>query len=103
MIVVMKPFASREMIERIMKRVEDLGMKPHVIVGGERRVLAATGAERTGVQADLEACEEVEKVIPIPAPYKTAGRKPRREPTVVSTGSLTLGGDHIGVIAGPCS
>jgi 3-deoxy-7-phosphoheptulonate synthase len=103
MIVVMKPFASREMIERIMKRVEDLGMKPHVIVGVERTVIAATGAERNGVQAELEACEEVEKVMPILAPYKIASRETRREPTVVTTGSLTLGGGHIGVIAGPCS
>jgi 3-deoxy-7-phosphoheptulonate synthase len=103
MIVVMKPFASREMIERIMRRVEDLGMKPHVIVGVERTVIAATGAERNGVQAELEACEEVEKVMPILAPYKIASRETRREPTVVTTGSLTLGGGHIGVIAGPCS
>ena len=103
MIVVMKPFASREMIDRIMKRVEDLGMKPHVIVGVERTVIAATGAERNGVQAELEACEEVEKVMPILAPYKIASRETRREPTVVTTGSLTVGGGHVGVIAGPCS
>jgi 3-deoxy-7-phosphoheptulonate synthase len=103
MIVVMKPFASQEMIERILKRVEGLGMKPHVIVGVERTVIAATGAERNGAQAELEACEEVEKVMPILAPYKIASRETRREPTVVSTGSLSLGGGHIGVIAGPCS
>ena len=35
MIVVMKPFASQEMIDRMLKRVEGLGMKPHVIVGVE--------------------------------------------------------------------
>jgi 3-deoxy-7-phosphoheptulonate synthase len=103
MIVVMKPFASQAMIERILKRVESLGMKPHVIVGVERTVIAATGAERDGVQAELEACEEVEKVMPILAPYKIASRETRREPTVVSTGSLTIGGGNIGVIAGPCS
>ncbi|MGE5194444.1 MAG: 3-deoxy-7-phosphoheptulonate synthase, partial [Deltaproteobacteria bacterium] len=103
MIVVMKPNASQEMIDRILKRVEGLGMKPHVIVGVERTVIAATGSERNGAQAELEACEEVEKVMPILAPYKIASRETRREPTVVTTGSLTLGGGHIGVIAGPCS
>src|SRR5262245_57722209 len=103
MIVVMKPHATQEMIDRMLKRVEGLGMKPHVIVGVERTVIAATGAERNGAQAELEACEEVEKVMPILAPYKIASRETRREPTVVTTGSLTLGGGHIGVIAGPCS
>ena len=103
MIVVMKPFATQEMIDRILRRVEGLGLKPHVIVGVERTVIAATGAERNGVQAELEACEEVEKVMPILAPYKIASRETRLEPTVVSTGSLTIGGGRIGVIAGPCS
>jgi len=103
MIVVMKPFASQEMIDRIIRRVEELGMKPHVIVGVERTVVAATGAERNGVQAELEAYEEVEKVMPILAPYKIASRETRRDPTIVTTGSLTIGGDQIGVIAGPCS
>jgi 3-deoxy-7-phosphoheptulonate synthase len=103
MIVVMKPFASQEMIDRMSKRVEGLGMKPHVIVGVERTVIAATGSERDGVQAELEACEEVEKVMPILAPYKIASRETRRDPTIVTAGSLTVGGGQIGVIAGPCS
>jgi 3-deoxy-7-phosphoheptulonate synthase len=103
MIVVMKPFATQEMIDRMLKRVEGLGMKPHVIVGVERTVIAATGSERDGVQAELEACEEVEKVMPILAPYKIASRETRREPTVVTAGSLTVGDGQIGVIAGPCS
>jgi 3-deoxy-7-phosphoheptulonate synthase len=103
MIVVMKPFATQEMINRILRRVESLGMKPHVIVGVERTVIAATGAEPEGVQAEIEACEEVEKVMPILAPYKIASRETRKEPTVIRCGSLMLGGGHIGVIAGPCS
>ncbi len=103
MIVVMKPFASQDMIDRILKRVEDLGMKPHIIVGVERTVIAATGSERVGVQAELESCDEVEKVMPILAPYKIASRETRCEATVVTTGSLTIGGGRIGVIAGPCS
>ena len=103
MIVVMKSHATPEMIERMTRRVEELGMKPHVIVGVERTVIAAAGPERNGVQADLEACEEVEKVVPILAPYKIASREGRTEPTIVETGSLVVGGGHIGVIAGPCS
>lgn len=103
MIVVMKPLASQEMIKRITRRIEELGMKPHVIVGVERTVIAAAGPERNGVQAELEACDEVEKVVPILAPYKLASREGRPEPTVITVGSLTLGGGTVGVIAGPCS
>lgn len=103
MIIVMKPHATQQMIDRMTRRVEELGMKPHVIVGVERTVIAAAGQERNGALAELEACDEVEKVMPILAPYKIASREGRSEPTIVRTGSLTVGGGHIGVIAGPCS
>ena len=103
MIVVLKPLCSQKTIERLTRRIEELGMKPHVIIGVERTVIAATGPERDGMQAELEADTEVEKVMPILAPYKIASRETRKDPTVVSVGSLTIGGIAIGVIAGPCS
>ncbi|MGQ0633696.1 MAG: 3-deoxy-7-phosphoheptulonate synthase [Planctomycetaceae bacterium] len=103
MIVVMKAHASPEMIDRMIRRVEELGMKPHVIVGVERTVIAATGPEPAGVKEELQACDDVENVMPILAPYKIASRETRPEPTVITVGSLTVGGGRIGVIAGPCS
>src|SRR5262249_38980370 len=103
MIVVMKREATPEMVSLMAKRVEELGMKAHVIVGTERTVVAATGPERDGVQALLESHEEVEQVLPILAPYKIASKETRPEPTVVKVRSLVIGGGHIGVIAGPCS
>ena len=103
MIVVLKPAPTEEMIRRVVARVEGLGLKAHVIVGSERTVVAAVGNERNGAQQELESCDEVEKVLPILAPYKIASRETRSEPTVVTAGSLRIGGGHIGVIAGPCS
>lgn len=103
MIIVMKRHATQEMVSKMVRRVEELGMKAHVIVGTERTVVAAIGDERGGVQAELESCDEVEKVLPILAPYKIASKETRKEPTVVTAGSLVVGGGHIGVIAGPCS
>lgn len=103
MIVVLKPKSSQETIDRIARQVEELGMKAHIIVGTERTVVAAVGAEKDGFKETLESYSEVEQVLPILAPYKIASRETRSEPTVVTTGSLTLGGGRIGVIAGPCS
>lgn len=103
MIVVMKPHSSKEMIQRVARRVEELGLKAHVIVGTERTVIAAVGEKRNGAKEALESFEEVEKVVPILAPYKVASVETRPEPTVVRAGSLVVGGGHIGIIAGPCS
>ena len=103
MIVVMKRNATREMITRMVQRVESLGFKVHVLEGVERTVIAAIGHERDGVQAELESSADVESVMRILAPYKLASRESQAEPTIVQTGSLKIGGGHIGVIAGPCS
>lgn len=103
MIVVMKRNATQEMVENMARRVEDMGLKAHVIVGQERTVIAAIGEKRNGERETLESCEEVEKVVPILAPYKIASTETKAEPTVIQVMDLTIGGGNIGVIAGPCS
>ena len=103
MIVVMKPGSTKAMVQRMAQRVEEMGLKAHVIVGTERTVIAAIGEKRNGEQATLELCDEVEKVVPILAPYKVASVETKPEPTVVRTQNLVIGGGHISVIAGPCS
>ena len=103
MIVVMKPGASQDAVQRMVERVEALGLKAHVIVGTERTVIAAVGNKRDGEREVLESYEEVEKVVPILAPYKVASREAKPEPTTVRIRDLVIGGGHVGVIAGPCS
>jgi len=103
MIVVMKPHTSPEAIERMARNIEELGFKSHVLVGAERTVIAAIGGDRQSHQATLESFDEVEKVLPILAPYKIASRETRAEPTVVRVRDLVVGGGNVGVIAGPCS
>ncbi len=103
MIVVMKRGASPEAVQQMTRRVEELGLKAHVIVGAERTVIAAVGEKRNGEREKLESYEEVEKVVPILAPYKVASRETKPEPTSVQVRGLKVGGGHVGVIAGPCS
>ncbi len=103
MIVVMKSGSSDEAVQRMVSRIESMGLKAHVIVGIERTVVAAIGEKRNGERQTLESCEEVEKVVPILAPYKVASREAKAEPTTVQALDLKIGGGAIGVIAGPCS
>ncbi|HEX5445261.1 MAG TPA: 3-deoxy-7-phosphoheptulonate synthase [Pirellulales bacterium] len=103
MIVVMKRNAQPAEVDHMVERVENLGLKAHVLRGVERTVIAAIGAERDGLKESLESGSGVAEVLPILAPYKVASREVKNEPTVVSVGGLKVGGDHLGVIAGPCS
>jgi 3-deoxy-7-phosphoheptulonate synthase len=103
MIIVMHAGAAQADLDRVVGRVEGLGLRPHVIVGTERTVVAVVGDERDAVAGGIETLPGVASVLPILAPYKVASREVQAEPTVVRAGSLAVGGGRIGVIAGPCS
>lgn len=103
MIIVLKRESDAEAVQRMVQKVESLGLKAHVIEGTERTVIAAIGEKRDSEQRTLESCEEVERVVPILAPYKVASREAKPESTVIEALGLKIGGGHIGVIAGPCS
>src|SRR3954464_11470370 len=99
----MKKGAAPADIEHMVDRIVQLGLRPHIINGTERTVIAVVGDDRKTYKESLESGPGVAEVLPILAPYKMASRELRTEPTVVETGSLTVGGGTIGVIAGPCS
>lgn len=104
MIVVMRRDAKPEDVEHMIKQVESLGLKPTVLQGTERVVIAAIGDERAAAGVGvLESGPGVDEVLPVLAPYKLASLETKKEPTVVRAGSLTVGGGTLGVIAGPCS
>ncbi|MDK1020267.1 MAG: 3-deoxy-7-phosphoheptulonate synthase [Candidatus Hydrogenedentes bacterium] len=103
MVIVMAS-RKREDIDYVVKKVEALGYKAHLIEGVERTVIAAVGDERGKSRLQsLEALEHVERVFPILKSYKLAGRESHTEDTVVDAGPCSIGGKQFVVMAGPCS
>lgn len=104
MIVIMQPGAPQADVDHVVKTVRDLGLRDHVIVGTERTVVAIVGDER---KADLQALENapnVDRVMPVLAPYKVASRETKAEPSIIPLGAnATVGGQKVAMIAGPCS
>ena len=103
MIVVMEKGADAGQISHMVKRVESMGLKSHVIYGTERTVIAAIGDKREYMRESLESGPGVAEVVPILAPYKVASREVKPEPTMVQALELQVGGGKLGIIAGPCS
>ncbi len=103
MIVVMKKGATQEQVDHMVGRIEELGLKSHVIVGTERTVIAAIGEKREHIKESLVIGSGVDDVVPILAPYKVASLEVKPEPTEVIAGSLRVGGGNLGIIGGPCS
>jgi len=105
MIIVMKAGAGKKETTDVLRRIRELGYKPHVIHGTTRDVIGAIGDERgKQVLQGIESMAGVESVVPILQPYKLASREVKREPSQVRiSDSLVIGGKEIVVMAGPCS
>lgn len=103
MIIVLKPQATPAQADEILSRIEGLGLRPLHMPGTERVVLGAIGDERVIDQLHLENHPMVESVQRILAPYKLVSREIHPHDTIVSIGSVPIGGDRFAVIAGPCS
>ncbi|HEU0264472.1 MAG TPA: 3-deoxy-7-phosphoheptulonate synthase, partial [Geobacterales bacterium] len=65
MIIVMKAGAPKHDREEVLKRIREMGYKPHVIHGTTRDVIGAIGDERgkLALQA-IESMPGVESVVP---------------------------------------
>jgi len=103
MIVVMEKNATEDQISHMTDRVQQLGLKAHVIRGTERTVIAAVGDERGSKRESLESGPGVAEVVPILAPYKVASRELKPESTQVQVLDFKAGAGVVGVMAGPCS
>ncbi|MCH7650853.1 MAG: 3-deoxy-7-phosphoheptulonate synthase, partial [Nitrospinae bacterium] len=105
MIIVIGPDATEEQKQAVKDKIIELDYTPHEIVGVERQVIGAVGADhgKDHLMEVLESMAGVESVIPILKPYKLAGREIKSANSVVDCGGVTVGGTRIAVMAGPCS
>ena len=103
MIIVLRPDATEEQQDHIIKKLKGLGLQVHISKGTERTILGAIGDEAILQSVPLEAIPGVEKVLPILKPFKLASRDFRKENTVIDVGGALIGGNRIAVMAGPCA
>ena len=105
MIIVMKAGAAKKDRDEVLKRIRELGYKPHVIHGSTRDVIGAVGDERgKAVLQTLESLHGVENVVPILQPYKLASKEVKKTASLVRiSDDVVIGGEQIIVMAGPCS
>ena len=104
MIIVLRPDATPEQIDYIIKRVEKLGLKTMISKGTERTIIGVIGPEDILRVQPLEVFPGVEKVMPVLAPYKLVSRDFKPQDTVVEiTKEVKIGTKEVIVIAGPCA
>ena len=103
MIIIMRKDCTPEELAGVQRRIESHGLKPHLSEGVERTVVGVLGQTFRELKDELEVLPGVVEVVPISKPYKLSSREFKNEDTVVRVGNVTIGGDELVVMAGPCA
>ncbi len=103
MIVVMKVGHSKRELDGVIARITEAGFKANLSQGVERTVVGVVGQPQPDLKEDLGILDGVEEVIPITKPYKLASRDFQPTDTVIHVGGVTIGGNEVVVMAGPCA
>jgi 3-deoxy-7-phosphoheptulonate synthase len=103
MIVILKQDASRTQMDNVIARIEQMGCGVVVSKGEERTIIGIIGNGRRLDTAHIERLEGVERTVPIVRPFKQASRDFRPQDTVVELNGVSIGGQQLVVMAGPCA
>ncbi len=104
MIVVMESGATKEQVQSVVTRVNDIGLQGHLIEGEERTIIGVVGLPLPPtLDESLEILPGVKQVVRISTKYKLAGWNFHPQKTVFQVGDAVIGGSELTIIAGPCS
>ncbi|MEP6744172.1 MAG: 3-deoxy-7-phosphoheptulonate synthase [Gemmatimonadota bacterium] len=104
MLVIMRHDATAEEIRDVVAVIEEMGYQARPMPGRQRTTVGVVGNDGRVDGDRLAALAGVYECLHVTPPYKQASREWKQEPTIVRLpGGLTVGGDDVVVMAGPCS
>ena len=83
--------------------IESLGFNAHLSSGEERTIIGVIGDERPVEPETFEMLDGVERAVRILHPFKLASRDFHPDDSVVKINGVSVGGNQVVVMAGPCS
>jgi len=103
MIIVMKPEATKEQLNKVLTKLTNVGLKVHLSEGSTRTIIGVIGDKRFIAQMPIEAMDGVEKMVSVTVDYKLVSREFKQEDTIVNVDGVLIGGSNLVVMAGPCA
>ena len=104
MLIVMRHGATAEEVRGVVATIEEMGYQARPMPGLQRTAVGLVGNDGKVDASRLEGLPGVLEIIHVTQPYKQVSREWKSENTVVRLpGGLTIGGDEVVVMAGPCS
>lgn len=104
MLIVMKADASKQDSERVVKIIEDLGYRAHLIPGANRTAIGITGNRGAVDATAFENVPGVAEAVKITKPYKLSSLDFNAGRLIVSVGAARVGDtSELAMLAGVCS
>src|ERR1700759_4944996 len=103
MLIVMNAGASGDEIANVVRIIEALGFRAHVMPGATRTAIGVTGNQGAVDLSHFENLPGVAEAIRVTKPYKLITLDLRPDRTVVDVGGAKIGDGSLAIIAGPCA
>lgn len=103
MIIVMKPGASSASVKEVVQKVQGVGLDVHISEGKEVTIIGIVGDKSLLSGQNLELINGVERIVPVTESYKLSNRKFHPDSSVISLGNVSIGGNQLVVMSGPCA
>ncbi len=103
MLIVMKPDATRDEIDRVLEIIDKLGFRGHALPGENRTAIGITGNRGAVDPAHFENLSGVAEAIRVTKPYKLISSDLRPEKSIIAVGNSLVGDGSLAMIAGPCA
>ncbi len=103
MIIVMKPGTPPEDVIKLKDEVEQLGCRGSITQGENYAIIGLVGDTSNINMGQIEAREDVAKIMRVAEPYKKANRLFHPKDSVFQIGKSSIGGSELAIIAGPCA
>jgi len=104
MLIVMNASAGKGEIDNVVRVVESLGFRAHVMPGANRTAIGVTGNQGAVDLSHFEILPGVSEAIRVTKPYKLITLDLRPDRTIVDLGDgARIGDGSLAIIAGPCA
>lgn len=103
MIIILKENAEKIDCDSLITMLDEQGVRVSGINGVNHNILGLVGDTSKVDIEQIKAQPVVDRVQRVQEPYKACNRKFHPEDTIVDICGKKIGGNHIQVIAGPCS
>jgi 3-deoxy-7-phosphoheptulonate synthase len=96
--------ATAKDVDRVVSIIKEMGYEARPMPGAQRTAVGLVGNDGRVDASRIEALPGVAQIIHVTQPYKQVSREWRNENTIVTIApGVTVGGDNVIVIGGPCS